>query len=754
MAGPTISIVDGASRVASFAAPPVATAQILKLNLATTSAEGNKSRANIEVAVVNENQILTVPEESYFVDERPSNTTCKAPPPPPSSSPAILSRVYPAINARDATVMVQAPGDGSFWYIGYRSSKRVIRFANRDDVTAPEVVLDLSAFPGVLHGIALHPQFATNGRIYVQLQNGGTVDGTAKYIEFTWSESLNAFDLGTQRVVLVVDSPHDLAQYNNHPGGTIAFGPDGYLYLGIGDYTRPGVFNEVSQDIGNLWGSILRIDVDSGTPYGIPPTNPFAVGGGRPEIYAWGFRHPWKLSFDRKTGEMWVGDVGWVTREEVDVIRLGGNYGWPLREGTVACPDCPINDTDHGYDLSSMTEPVHDYGRGVGKSVTGGYVYRGSAIPDLQGVYVFGDFVEGKVFGLQNTGDGQYARTLITQEPIGLVSFAEDLQGELYALDFNGGGIYKLLANDSPTVSEFPARLSETGCVNVDDPEEVIAGMIPFTVQLAFWSDGAAKSRWLALPDGVKISQLLGSGGDLDLPIGTVLVKHFRLFNRLIETRLFMRHEDGQWAGYSYEWDDSESEAYLLEGAKEKDVNGQTWRYPSRAECLQCHTEAAGRSLGLTSRQLNTFLSDGERLYSQLQMFRDLSLFDFSPDKTRVFAAMDNGDASLGARARSYLDVNCSGCHQPDGNAGRATMDLRIGVPLQEMDICDIEPKVDNLGNLQAKLLRPGDPSSSIIFLRISNHDANRMPPIGSNELDQPAIELMQSWIYSLDQCS
>jgi mono/diheme cytochrome c family protein len=232
------------------------------------------------------------------------------------------------------------------------------------------------------------------------------------------------------------------------------------------------------------------------------------------------------------------------------------------------------------------------------------------------------------------------------------------------------------------------------------------------------------------------------------------LVKHFRLFNRLIETRLFMRHEDGQWAGYSYEWDDSESEAYLLEGAKEKDVNGQTWRYPSRAECLQCHTEAAGRSLGLTSRQLNTFLSDGERLYSQLQMFRDLSLFDFSPDKTRVFAAMDNGDASLGARARSYLDVNCSGCHQPDGNAGRATMDLRIGVPLQEMDICDIEPKVDNLGNLQAKLLRPGDPSSSIIFLRISNHDANRMPPIGSNELDQPAIELMQSWIYSLDQCS
>jgi uncharacterized repeat protein (TIGR03806 family) len=621
-------------------------------------------------------------------------------------------------------------------------------------VSTSEVVLDRSDDPAKVRSLEFHPDFAVNGKIYVTTQNEGRTKAVSNLWEYTWSESLNAFDRASERLILSIDSPHDDPKNNNHPGGTTHFGPDGYLYIALGDYTRPGVFNSVSQETDNLWGSMLRIDVDTGEPYAIPPDNPFANGGGRPEIFAWGFRHPWKWSFDRLTGDIWAGDVGWVSREEVDKVVSGGNYGWPIREGSEACEECEINKTDHGIDLNSLIEPVNDYVREVGRSVIGGYVYRGQGIPELYGYYISGDYIRGKVFSLGDTGNGAYSLETITEADIGISTFAEDIHGELYVIDLGQGGIYKLVRNDQVAdTSDFPATLSATGCVDMSDPLAVLPGLIPYTVQMPLWSDNAEKGRWMALPDGEEIAELEGSGGDLDFPAGTVLVKHFNLFNRLIETRLFMRHNDGQWAGYSYEWDESQTEAYLLPGAKDKDVEGQQWHYPSRTECLQCHTEAAGRALGPTTRQLNTYQSHGDNLYSQLQMLKDIGLFAFEPDASLAFPTLDNTDATLETRARAYLDSNCSGCHRPGVSSGRSAMDLRAETKLEDTNICNAIPIVDDLGIAQARLLKPGNSDSSIIHVRMADQGAYRMPPLGTSEVDEDGARVIGSWINSVKGC-
>jgi len=751
--GPAVAIADATAKTVSFRAPDVSLAEQLQLELEVARENGGTTRVPVELTVVNGAQVVPVPAADYQLETRPANNQCNAPPPPPEVSPVILERVYPGISVPALTDMDQAPGDDAFWYGTAIYDRKVYRFANDSSATELEVVLDLSGRGGKLHSMTFHPDFAVNGKAYFHLHNGIKRIGTGSVLEFTWSPGLDAFDPASERLILAVDSPHQDLTIGNHPGGQLNFGLDGYLYVSLGDNTRPGIFNEFSQDTDILWGSLLRIDVDGGTPYAIPPDNPFANGGGRPEIFAWGFRHPWKWNIDRATGEIWVGDVGLVTREEIDRVEIGGNYGWPLREGFGPCPNCELDMITIEVDPDDLLDPVLDYDRDTGRSVTGGYVYRGGDIPDLEGVYVFGDYVEGKVFALRPGAEPGGEPELLAQKDIGLVSFAEDNRGELYVLDLDQSGVFKLVANEDSGEGSFPALLSETGCVDMADPESVLPGMIPYTVQVPLWSDNAGKSRWMALPDGATIAQLPNSDGDLEFPAGTVLVKHFRLFNRLIETRLFMRHDDGQWAGYSYEWNDSQTEAHLLPGAKFRDVDGQQWRYPSRAECLQCHTRAAGRSLGPTVRQLNTYQSDGTNLFGQLHMLDNIGLFDFEPDHAAVFPALENTDTSVAARARAYLDVNCGGCHRPDGGGDRSTMDLRVTTPLAQMNACNAEPIVDTFGNPDAHLVAPGEPDNSILLSRMSRRDAYRMPPVGSGVVHPDGIALVREWILSLNSC-
>jgi uncharacterized repeat protein (TIGR03806 family) len=494
---------------------------------------------------------------------------------------------------------------------------------------------------------------------------------------------------------------------------------------------------------------MLRIDVDGGDPYGIPADNPFAGGGGAREIFAWGLCNPWRFSFDRNTGALWAGDVGQNQWEEVSIVELGGNYGWSDKEGS------------HCYDTTPCTtgpwiDPVTEYDHSQGNSITGGYVYRGQNIPTLFGSYVYGDYSSGRIWSFRiDPMTGLPVVELLVNSNLSIVSFAEDHQGELYVLSIDGR-MRKLVDGSTASPTEtIPRQLSQTGCVDPEDPTKPSPGLIPYKPIAEFWSDGAEKTRYIALPDGEKVD--IEDDGDFGFPIGTVLVKHFTLSGRRIETRLFMRHADGEWGGYTYRWSENEDEATLLDGSAQAQVGEATWNFPSRGECMSCHTLEAGRSLGLEIAQLNSDLdyeSTGRRA-NQLATLDHIGIFSgelaAAPANLDKLTDPQRGSV-LDERARSYLHTNCAGCHRSD-RAGRVSMDLRFATELGELSACETDPATGDLGVAGAKLLRPGAPEESLIWLRMNRMDAHRMPPLGGNTIDAEGLGLIEAWILDIAEC-
>ncbi len=278
-----------------------------------------------------------------------------------------------------------------------------------------------------LLGLAFHPHFSSNGRLFVNYTRAQ--DGATVIAEYHVTSNPNQVTLD-ESVLLVIPQP-----YGNHNGGMIAFGPDHYLYIGMGDGGSRGDPENYAQNRNELLGKLLRIDVNQHSPYGIPPDNPFVKEQGRPEIFAWGLRNPWRFSFDRKTGDLWAGDVGQFAWEEIDVIKKGKNYGWRLLEGT----HC-FNPETHCRQVHKFVDPVTEYTHEQGRcSVTGGYVYRGEKIPDLVGTYVFGDFCSGEIWGYRN-GETQILQSTDLQ----ISSFGQDWNGELYVVGY-GGEIFRIV---------------------------------------------------------------------------------------------------------------------------------------------------------------------------------------------------------------------------------------------------------------------------------------------------------------------
>lgn len=279
-----------------------------------------------------------------------------------------------------------------------------------------------------LLGLAFHPRFARNGRYFVHYTRQG--DGASVVSEFRVSRDLNR-SRRLETVLLTVGQP-----FSNHNGGMIAFGPDGLLYIGLGDGGSGGDPGNRAQNPNQLLGKILRIDVDRRRPYAVPPDNPFAAGGGRPEIYALGLRNPWRFSFDRTTGRLFAGDVGQSQREEIDIVRAGGNYGWRIVEGT-RCHRPPAGCRPNRFE-PPLTEYRH---RGDRCSVTGGYVYRGRDVPELEGAYLFADYCSGEIFGLQ-----QGQRSVLLDTELFIASFGEDEAGELYVVDHGAGAALRIVS--------------------------------------------------------------------------------------------------------------------------------------------------------------------------------------------------------------------------------------------------------------------------------------------------------------------
>jgi glucose/arabinose dehydrogenase len=332
-------------------------------------------------------------------------------------------------------------GDGSDRLFVVERGGR-IWIVNRDRTVLPTPFLDIgsrvvsSGEQGLL-GLAFHPQYAETGRFFVAYTR--QADGADVIAEYRVSSAPDTADLASERILLAIPDPAA-----NHNGGALAFGPDGYLYIALGDGGGQNDQFGNAQNVNRLLGKLLRVDVD-GTPaaglaYAIPADNPFANGGGAPEIWAIGMRNPWRITFDRAWQDLYIGDVGGGNWEEIDrqpPDAAGGlNYGWPVMEGRhCLAGSCTIE----GY-----VQPIAEYSHDLGCSVIGGYVYRGEVHPELQGVYIFGDWCSGRIFTLDVDGETIAVRNVL-ESSLQVSSFGEDEAGEVYVVDYAGGGLYRVV---------------------------------------------------------------------------------------------------------------------------------------------------------------------------------------------------------------------------------------------------------------------------------------------------------------------
>lgn len=711
---------------------------------------------------------------------RPSNPTCLSFEPTgggPSTATLTLERAFPGLSFEEPVALVQAPGDASRWFVVERAG--VVRvFAATPGVTTSSVFLDLTSrirtggeLEAGLLGLAFDPDFGVgagkNQRLYV-FYSGAPNSGfrlRSTLSRFTANAAATGVDLATEVELIGLDKLE-----SNHNGGNVAFGPDGYLYAGYGD--GGGDPNPQARQDGYLFGKIIRIDPDGTTgavPYAIPADNPnagnvpcHATGRGEadcPEVWARGLRNPWRWSFDRQTGQLWVGDVGWGSYEEVDLVTRDGDYGWPTTEG----PAC----VTAGCDRTGITDPVYSVPRGDGQAITGGYVYRGPQTTDLAGQYLFGDFASrlfGAVVGI--SGPTPTFRQLIapfSASSISVSAFGEANDGELYALDFGGGGIHRLVFSTGSGGGgggvTAPTLLSQTGCVIPADPTLPAAGLVGYEINAPFWSDGASKERLFALPDGTSFTA--GPDGEWSAPPRTVTVKNFRLGGQLIETRLLMRQANGDWAGYSYEWNAAQSDATLVGAAgKDVQVGGQTWTYPGRTQCLQCHTQAAGFLLGLETQQLNrsaTYRQTGTTAH-QLTTLSAAAVGLLTPaiadPNARARLPDPFGNEPLGARARAYLHTNCAMCHRPGGPTP-VPLDFRASTSLAGTNACDQDATTGTFGVPGGKIIAPGLPASSVLLARVGSRELNQqMPPLASHVVDAEGLALLNAWIAGLAGCA
>ena len=667
------------------------------------------------------------------LDVRPANATCLA----PASSPDVAVSLVPALGGAPLswpTAARQSPLDANVWLVTELSGRlRRVDAATGAATTALDLTSRVAAVnEGGLLGLALHPSFAQNGYAYVYYTVAASPLRSI-LSRFTSSNGGQSFDPASEQVILDVSQ-----SATNHLGGDLHFGPDGKLYVAFGD----GASDPTSaQNPSVLHGKLLRLDVDGGSPYAIPPDNPFASGGGRPEIWALGFRNPYRWSFDALTGDLWVGDVGQNEYEEVDLVARGGNYGWPDREG--------FHCRTGGCDAPDYLDPELEYSHAEGCAIIGGVVYRGAALPGLSGAYLYGDYCSARIWSALPNGNGTYQVEPLATSGSTFTAFAQARDGEVLVLQ-TGGAMRLAPAAGSPP-DPMPLHLADTGCVDPSDPKKPAAGLIPFDVNAPLWSDGAAKRRWLALPDGARIT--VGADGDFALPPRSVAMKSFELGGKLVETRLFVRYGDGSYGGYSYEWNDGATNAVLLPGAKQRQVGGQTWTYPSRAQCLQCHTAAAGYFLGLELGQLNrdTFYPPTSRTANQLATLAHVGVFDAPLAQPGALPRFERDTTDRAARG--WLHANCAGCHRPGGPTGTG-LDLRYATALGAMGVCDVVPGAGDLGVAGARLLLPGDPARSVLSLRAHLVGAGQMPPLARAVVDAKGTAALDAWIGSFPSCS
>jgi glucose/arabinose dehydrogenase len=780
----------------------------------------------------------------YGIDQRVPWTTSRvvgSPNPPPYR----VVRTFPRLKVPTPIAIARQPGSDLLVIIhqtyAWGGAGRILRIKDDPNVEKAEQLL---ALDGIAYGMAFHPRFATNGYFYVG--DNGPMEGGPKKTRVTRyhmdPRPPYRVDPKSAKVVLAWES-------DGHNGGDLAFGNDGMLYVSSGDGTSDSDTNLAGQDMTRLLSKVLRIDVDHPAPgqaYAVPPDNPFVkTPGVRPETWAYGFRNPWRLHIDRETGDLWVGQNGQDLWEQAYLVQKGANYGWSVTEGSH--PFYP----DRKRGPTPILPPTVEHPHSEMRSLTGGVVYHGTQLPELRGAYLYGDWSTGKIWAVRHQGGRVTWQKELASTTLAITGFGIDSHGELLIADHGGGAFYRLEPAPKEAAGPgFPTRLSETGLFTSVKGHRTHPALIPYSVNAPLWSDGAEKERFLALPGLGQID--FTTAGGWNFPEGTVLVKTFALdreagnpaSRRRIETRLLTRQQ-GQWYGYSYLWNDAQTDADLVPAAgadrayevADPKAPGsqrkQTWHYPSRAECMVCHSRAANFVLGPSLVQMNKVHDYGGVQDNQLRTLEHLGVFRVNwldhltdaegqfhraadalggaarrpldalsrlpPDLTlparlsveelrrglpglpkgaagtwlhpverleqklrdepslttllprppadfpRLVNPSDGG-ADLEARARSYLHANCAMCHVMAGG-GNAQMELDVTTPRGQMKVIGVKPLHDTFGIAGARLIVPGDPERSLLYLRMKRRGPGQMPPLATSEVDEAAVKLMHDWI-------
>ncbi|MGE0608108.1 MAG: PQQ-dependent sugar dehydrogenase, partial [Pirellulales bacterium] len=535
------------------------------------------------------------------------------------------------------------------------------------------------------------------------------------------------------------------------------------------------------QDVSNLLSSILRIDVDhqqGEQNYRIPDDNPFVeLPDARPEIWAYGFRNPWRMSFDREKGDLWVGDVGWQLWEMIYRVQRGGNYGWSVMEG----PQPALPEAARGP--TPILPPTVSHPHSEAASITGGYVYHGKQFPELEGAYIYGDFQTGKVWGLRHDGQQATWHQELAQTPLALVGFAEDRTGELYLLDYERSQqIFRLAKNETDgSHADFPRQLSQTGLFADTAAQVPAAGVLEYSINAPHWADHTTSRRWLAVPGDEPVG-LIGNDS-WQFPEGSVLVKTVSIdmhsgdpsTRRKLETQVLHR-EQASWRPYTYVWNDEQTDALLADAAGSNqtlsigdpqapgNLREQTYHFASRTECQLCHNAwvetktttygvQTASLLAFNSQQLNKPITHDGTTSSQLALWRDAGIISeqvpINLEATSRYVDPRDHAADLEQRVRSYLQVNCAHCHQPHAG-GAAMIDLRYVANAADAKIVDVRPAQGTFGISNAKIVAPGDPLGSVLHYRMAKVGGGRMPRIGSEQVDEAAVAMIQDWISGL----